>query len=138
MQTYNVTELDTCDDPYLGAIVTRENGTPLTFSVGVMADPCPRIEWTFNGIHLKANENIAFNDPCMEVSEYPTWTFTLNVIITEATSGSYSAKLINIAGFTKLLKVYFTVPGMLVGIKFYYTSCFNLRVLYYYRECFNH
>ena len=113
VQPYSFTELDAFDDRDLGAIFTRDNGTTVSFSVDVIADPCPDIEWTFNGMSLNTSETITFNNPCIEEPRRSSnWTFSLNVTITEETSGSYSAKLNNTAGTTQLPKVYFTIPGM--------------------------
>lgn len=112
VQPYNFRELNAFDDRDVGALFTRENGSTLSFSVDVVADPCPSIEWIFNGTPFTTNDTNTFNNPCIKEARGLDWTFTLNVTITRATSGSYFAKLINIAGITLLPKVYFTIPGM--------------------------
>ena len=115
MQPYNFTSLDAFADRDLGALIVRDNGSTVSFSVDVIARPCPDIEWIFNGTRLEADDNtVTFNNPCMDASSRSTtWTFTLNVMITRATSGSYSAKLSNTAGNTQLPKtIYLTIPGM--------------------------
>ena len=89
----------------------------MSFSVDVVAYPCPSIKWTFNGTLLTVNDNIVFNNPCMEYSEnlQLNWTFTLNVTVLNTTSGSYSAELImNHTNETIQLPkpLYITIPGM--------------------------
>ena len=84
------------------------------FSVHVIADPCPDITWSFNGTRLGlSNETF---DVCIEVrtpgARSPNWIFTLNVVLTAATSGNYSARFTNIAGTTVLPKTYITIPSM--------------------------
>ena len=113
MQPYNFTELDAFNDRDLGAIFTRDNGSPVSFFVDVIADPCPNIEWIFNGARLgPSNGTFMYNNPCIEAdARRPNWMFTLNVVLTAATSGSYSANLTNIVGSTSP-KAYFTSPGM--------------------------
>lgn len=119
VQPYNFTNLDAFDDRDLGALFVRPNGSALSFSIDVVADPCPSIEWSFNGLHLTSNDIITFNNPCVEESTNRksnlTWTFLLNVTITQATSGSYSAILNNTAGLVHLPRVYFTIPGVFIN-----------------------
>ena len=120
VQPYNSTEFNIFDDRDLGALIVRPNSSTLSFSMDVVADPCPSIVWNFNGTALRTNDAIAFNNPCTEQSMRLSlsWTFMLNVTVSNATSGSYSAILSNIAGTTQLPKpVYITIPGnMFVSI----------------------
>ena len=115
MQPYNFTELDAFDDRDLGVVFTRENGNIVSFPVDVIADPCPDIVWSFNGTRLgSSNVTFTYNNPCMEAgARSPNWTFTLDVVLTAATSGSYSANLTNIVGGTSS-KAYLTSPGMVL------------------------
>ena len=117
-------QLNAADDRDVGALFTRASGSIVSFSVDVVAYPCPSIEWTFNGTLVTIDDMplIAFNDPCVEDAGnlQMNWTYILNVTITEATSGSYSAELNNTAGTTQLPKpVYFTVPGIIGKIASY-------------------
>ena len=116
MLPYNLTALDAFDDRDLGAVFTRDNRSTVSFSVDVIADPCPDIVWNFNGTSLgPSNGTIAFNNPCMEAGARSlNWTFTLNFVLTAATSGSYCANFINIAGSTYSPKAYFTSPGIVM------------------------
>ena len=116
IQPYNFTELDAFDDRELGALIVRPNNSALIFSVDVVADPCPSVNWTINGTYLRASEVISFNDPCKERASDLAWTFMLNVTITSATSGSYSANISNIGGTTQLPKLYITIPGTIIII----------------------
>ena len=116
VQPYNFTQLDVLDDRELGALLVRDNGTTLSFSVDVVADPCPDVVWCFNGTRLgSSNETFAYNNACMEAgTKRPNWTFTLNVLLTAVTSGKYSASFTNVAGTTLLPMTYFTIPGMFI------------------------
>ena len=111
MQPYNFTQ----PDQDLGALIVRPNGTILVFSVDVVADPCPDIIWSFNSIRLgPSNKTFTYNNVCTEAGTgSPTWTFTLNVTLTAATSGNYSASFTNIAGTAFLPKTYLTISGTL-------------------------
>lgn len=112
-----MTALNAFDDRDLGALIVRDNGSIVNFSVDVVADPCPVIVWFFNGTRLGlSNETFTYNNACAEAgTSSPNWTFTLSVLLTAATSGSYTATLTNIAGSVSLPKAYFTLPGSCVA-----------------------
>ena len=111
---YNFTELGAFDDRDLGALIVQDNATIVNFFVDVVADPCPDITWFFNGTQLgPVNSIFTYSNPCVGATEgsSPNWRFTLNLTLTEVTSGSYSASFTNIAGTTQLPPAYFTIPG---------------------------
>ena len=116
MQPYNFDELGAFDDRDLGALFTAmDHDSIVSFSVNVMADPCPSIEWIFNDSVLRMNDFITFNNPCVGVVRGLNWTFTLNVTVTSTTSGSYTANLSNIAGTIQLPKpIYLTLAGIII------------------------
>ena len=112
---YNFIALSAFDDRDLGALIVRDSGSDVTFSVDVVADPCSSITWIFNGIPLGSpNATFSYDDPCSQGGVMSTnWRFTLRIpFLTEDISGPYSAKLTNMAGTTTLPNVYITVPGM--------------------------
>lgn len=113
VQPFNFTVLDAFDDRDLGVLIVRDNGSTVSFSVDVVADPCPSVNWTFNGMELGAsNDTFTFNDPCTEMGgTSPIWTFTLDVALTAATSGRYDANFTNIAGMIRMPEAYFSVPS---------------------------
>ena len=114
MQPYNFTALNAFDDRDLGALIVRDSGSTVTFSVDVIADPCPDVVWNFNGTRLgPSNETFTYNNACVAETgaDGPIWTFTLSVLLTTATSGSYAANFSNIVGTATLPKTYFTIPG---------------------------
>lgn len=119
MVSYNVTKFRAANDSVLGALFVRDNGSTVNFSVSVMADPCPDVVWSFNGTRLgPSNGTYTYNNACTGISvRNLTWIFTLNLTLTMATSGNYSANFSNIAGTVLISKIYFTISGML--IKFY-------------------
>ena len=113
---YNFTELGAFDDRDLGALIVQNNGTTVNFFVDVRADPCPMVAWFFNGTQLgPSNDTFIYDDPCRDAVQgsSPNWRFNLAVMLTDETSGSYTATFTNIAGTTQLpTPAYFTVPGM--------------------------
>ena len=114
VQPYNLTALDAFNDPDLGALIVKDSGSNLTISVDVVADPCPDIVWSYNGTRLgPSNETFTYNNVCAEAgASSPIWTFTLSVLITTDTSGSYTASFTNFLGSNQSPKAYFTIPGM--------------------------
>lgn len=136
MQPYNFIELDAFDDRDLGVIFTKDNGSIVSFSMEVIADPCPRIVWKFSDTILNISDAIVFNDPCIEEARSHNWTFMLNVTMTRASSGSYSANLSNIAGTTTLPKpIYFTIPGNTYCIT---VSWLNKLINHHFRTCLHY
>lgn len=114
MQPYNFTELDAFDERDLGALIVRDNGSTVMFSVDVVADPCPEVVWRFNRTRLgPSNATFMYNNACAEAgTNSPNWTFNLSVLLTAATSGHYAAYFTNIAGRSQSFQAYFTIPGM--------------------------
>ena len=118
MQRYNNSEFNIFDDRNVGALIAMNSGSTVSLSVDVLANPCPSVVWSFNGTALgPSNDTITYNNPCMEESMLNIWTYTLNVVLTPATSGQYLANFTNIAGTTFLPRAYFTIPGMLICMK---------------------
>ena len=115
---YNFTELGAFNDRDLGALIVQDNVTMISFWVDVMADPCPAVTWFFNGAQLgPSNETFTYNDPCRNAVEgsSPNWRFSLDVMLTDDTSGSYNATFTNIAGISPLpTPAYFTIPCTLM------------------------
>jgi hypothetical protein len=132
VQPYNYTKLGAFNDRDLGALIVRDNGSIVTVSVDVVADPCPDVLWSFDGSRLgssKLNETFAYNNACIRTgTRSSNWTFFLNVTLTEITSGYYSASFTNVAGTTVLPRTYITIPSTLIMfmvmtvIKDYYST----------------
>ena len=80
--------------------------------MNLVAEPCPDVVWRFNGTMLgPSNDTFNYNNPCTEAGGIsPNWTFTLDVALTGATSGHYSANFTNTAGMVTL-PAYFTIPS---------------------------
>ena len=114
MQPHNFTELDAFNDRDLGTLIVKDSGSRVTFSVDVVADPCPNVTWTLDSIKLGlSNDIFAYNNPCISPgARSPNWTFTLDVRLLAVTSGNYSASFSNIAGTTHVHIAYLTIPGM--------------------------
>ena len=111
---YNFTELNAFEDRDLGALIVQESGTTVNFFINVMADPCPDITWFFNNTLIgPSNASFTYNNACADAgARSPNWRFELNVLLSEDTSGSYTARLSNLAGTAPLLTpAYLTIPG---------------------------
>ena len=119
VQPLNFTDLGALYDRDFGALIVRSNVSNVSFSVDVVADPCPDVVWIFNNTALgPSNNTFMYNNPCIAVDgRNSIWTYTLNVILTLETSGQYLANFTNIAGTALLPMAYFTIPGMLIKIK---------------------
>lgn len=108
-------ELLAFNDRDLGALIVQQNATTVNFYIDVVADPCPEIIWFFNGTQLgPSNSTFTYSNACADAVQgsSPNWRFTLDVVLTEDTSGSYTARFTNIAGTTELpIPAYFTIPG---------------------------
>ena len=115
MQPLDFTELGAVNDRDVGALIVKNSGSTVRLSVDVVADPCPDVVWSFNGTALgSSNNTFIYNNPCIQAGGRSLdHTFTLNVVLTDTTSGSYSANFTNAAGSSLVLRAYFTLPGML-------------------------
>ena len=117
LQPLNFTELGAVDDRDVGALIVRNSGSIVSFSVDVLADPCPDVEWKFSGTTLgPSNNTFMYNDPCLVFDAGDKnfiWTYTLNVVLTSETSGQYVANFSSVTGTALLLRTYFTIPSML-------------------------
>ena len=114
VEPFNFTALDAFNDREpIGLLIVRENGSVANFYVDLVADPCPTVQWSFNGTMLgPTNDTFSYNDPCAEPgATSPNWRFTLDVALSENTSGSFSAVFTNIAGSVNLPPAYFTIPS---------------------------
>ena len=49
---YNFTDLGAVGDQYVGDLIMRDSGSTVTFSVDVVADPCPNVTWILDSIKL--------------------------------------------------------------------------------------
>ena len=121
MKPLNLAELGALEDQDFGALIVKDNGSTVSFSVDVMADPCPDVLWSLNGTALgPSNITFAYNNPCLEANEGSfIWTFTLNVVLTLATSGQYMATFTNVNGTNSLPRTYITIPSMLLPLQYF-------------------
>lgn len=87
--------------------------TNVTVTAVVNSDPCPTVQWSFNGTDISNGSPDYFIDACVGNPSSPH-TFTLTIAnLTLNTSGRYSAIFNNLGGETKLPGLYVTVPGKL-------------------------
>ena len=102
-------------DDYLGPLLvsSSEEETVTLFTV-VTADPCPTIQWMFNGSNITQNAVYTINDPCPSPGSpgSPSYNFTLTINLTMETAGVYSAAVTNPAGTSLVAGLTVTPPSM--------------------------
>ena len=118
VQPLNFTELGAVDDRYVGALIVKNSSDNVSFFVDVEAYPCPNVMWSLNGIALgPSNNTFMYNNPCIRINTCDRiWTFTLNVVLTSATSGYYMANFTSVIGTASLPRTYMTIPSMLLYV----------------------
>ena len=103
-----------------GAIMDRYEGVllvgELNVDVGVIAmvesDPCPTVQWRFNGNDIASGDIYMISDPCTDPNSTSPYECTLTIVnLTSATSGIYSAVFTHFSGSTILSDFFITVPG---------------------------
>ena len=103
-------------DDYLGPLLasSSEEETVTLFAV-VTADPCPTIQWMFNGNNITQNAVYTINDPCPSPGSpgSASYNFTLTINLTMETAGVYSAAVTNPAGTSLVAGLTVTPPRML-------------------------
>ena len=103
-------------DDYLGPLLvsSSEEETVTLFTV-VTADPCPTIQWMFNGSNITQNAVYTINDPCPSPGSpgSASYNFTLTVNLTMETAGVYNAAFTNPAGTSLVAGLTVTPPCML-------------------------
>lgn len=85
----------------------------------VFSNPCPSVQWQFNGNNISADPLFTFNNPCANEANFSPYQFTLTITnLTETTSGSYRAVFDN-QGFSSpqtLPSIYVTIPGAITFV----------------------
>ncbi len=111
---FNETAIGAVRDREFGALFVRNFSSMVTVPVSVDADPCPTVQWYFNGTLIAANDpDYTISNPCTNTSALSPFVFTLTVTnLTEERSGSYSATFENTGGNGTSPPLYITLPGM--------------------------
>ena len=100
-------------DRQVGTLFMGDFGTMVTVPVSVEADPCPSVQWSFNGSNITNGDKYTITNPCSDVNAKSPFTFMLTVTnLTFETSGAYSAIFKNLAGNGSLSALYITIPGI--------------------------
>ncbi len=100
-------------DRQVGTLFMGGFGTMVTVPVSVEADPCPSVQWSFNGSNIASGDQYTITNPCSDVNAVSPYTFMLTVTnLTIKTSGNYSATFTNFAGSGSLSAMYITIPGI--------------------------
>ncbi len=109
---FNETAVGAVRDRRVGALFMGDFGTMVTVPVSVEADPCPSVQWSFNGSNIVNGDQYTITNPCSDVNAVSPYTFMLTVTnLTIETSGAYSAIFTNLAGSSILPDLYITIPG---------------------------
>ena len=112
---FHIVPIEVVPYNFMELLAFNDRATTVNFYIDVVADPCPEIIWFFNGTQLgPSNSTFTYSNACADAVQgsSPNWRFTLDVVLTEDTSGSYTARFTNIAGTTELpIPAYFTIPG---------------------------
>ena len=103
-------------DDYLGPLlVSSSEEESVTLFAVVTADPCPTIQWMFNGSNITQNAVYTINDPCPSSGSpgSASYNFTLTINLTMETAGVYSAAVTNPARTSLVAGLTVTPPSML-------------------------
>jgi len=103
------------EDDYVGRLlVSSSEEESVTLFAVVTADPCPAIQWMFNGSNITQNAVYTINDPCPSPGSpgSVSYNFTLTINLTMETAGVYSAAVTNPAGTSLVASLTVTPPGM--------------------------
>ena len=103
-------------DDYLGPLlVSSSEEESVTLFAVVTADPCPTIQWMFNGSNITQNAVYTINNPCPSPGSpgSVSYNFTLTINLTMETAGIYNAAITNPAGTSLVAGLTVTPPRML-------------------------
>ena len=101
-------------DQLVGTLIVQpENTANFAVVVMVISDPCPTVQWSFNGDDVSNGPVYQVDDPCVDEAAQSPYTYTLTIAnLNSTTSGEYSAVFSHLGGSTTLPRLYVTVPGM--------------------------
>ena len=78
----------------------------------VESDPCPTVQWSFNGNDIASSDIYMISDPCTDPKSGSPYEFYLTIAnLTSDTSGRYSAVFTHFSGSTTLPNFLITIPG---------------------------
>ena len=100
-------------DRYEDVLLVGElNAADVRVVAMVESDPCPTVQWRFNGNDITSGDNYIISDPCADLNSASPYEFTLTIAnLTSATSGRYSAVFTHFSGSTILSDFLVTIPG---------------------------
>ena len=114
MVSFLRTNPDAVADRLVGTLIVQPVDIA-NFAVTVMvtSDPCPTVQWSFDGSDISAGDMYQVDDPCADEAAQSPYTYTLTIAnLNLTTSGEYSAVFSHLGGSTTLPRLYVTVPGM--------------------------
>ena len=100
-------------DRYEGVLLVGELNAPDVRVVAMVeSDPCPTVQWSFNGNNIASGDIYMISDPCTDPNSASPYEYTLTITnLTSATSGRYSAVFTHFSSSTTLSDFLVTVPG---------------------------
>ena len=99
-------------DRYEGVLLVGELNDPDVVVARVESDPCPTVQWRFNGNDIASGDIYMISDPCTDPNSASPYEFTLTIAnLTSATSGRYSAVFTHFSGSDTLSNFLVTIPG---------------------------
>ena len=80
-------------DRYEGVLLVGElNAADVRVVAMVESDPCPTVQWRFNGNDIASGDTCMISDPCADPNSASPYEYALTIAsLTSATSGRYSA-----------------------------------------------
>ena len=100
------------EDSLIGLLLITDGFNSPAVIISVYSDPCPTVQWMFNGIPISTDSNYIVSNPCNNEHGLTT-DFTLSIITrhTMSRSGRYTALFSHIGGSATSPSIYITVPG---------------------------
>ena len=100
-------------DRYEGVLLVGElNAADVRVVAMVESDPCPTVQWRFNGNDIASGDIYMISDPCTDPNSASPYEFNLTIAnLITATSGRYSAVFTHFSGSTTLPYFLVTIPG---------------------------
>lgn len=105
--------LNNTEDYLVGALLIADPGTEgVSVTVNVHSDPCPTVQWSFNGMPISLTDSrYTISNPCNDSGYSLDTIFLLSIAQhTSSTSGEYTA-VFSHSGGSSATTIYITVPG---------------------------
>lgn len=116
IQPLSSTNPSIIEDRLVGTLIVTPLGFPnLPVIVNVISDPCPDVQWAFNGVNFTTSHQSFVVTPTQCNSSFGVLPYANTLVIlnsTLATSGEYTAMFSHLGG-SQTISIYVTVPGII-------------------------